>query len=286
MRTLPQDTVIITAALTGGTAAKAANPALPEQPEEIIQAAWECYNEGAAVVHIHARDLKGRPSGDWHIFERIHAGIRAKCDVILQDSTGGGGNLSAEQRRDCLNARPEMASLNMGTLYRSGGPYAGSYFANHPADIEAWATVMREFGIKPEMEVYSHAMFRDVNNLISKGLVSNPYYVNLVLGMRYQGAVEASPQYLMSMLDFVPSEALVNVSAVAAAQLPLTTMAMAMGCCIRVGLEDNLYYRRGELAKSNAQLVARAVRIARELGKEPATPSRAREIFGLPPLRG
>ncbi len=285
MLALPEDTVIITAALTGGIATKALNPALPEQPDEIVQAAYECYNEGAAIVHLHARDRDGKPSGDPHLFAAIHAAIRARCDVILQDSTGGGGNLSLEQRLSCLEARPEMASLNMGTLYRFSGPYAGTYFANHPADIEAWARRMQELDIKPEMEVYSHAMFRDVNNLITKGLVSKPYYVNLVLGMRYQGAVEASPRYLHSLLEFVPADAMVNVSAVAAAQLPLTTIAMCMGCCVRVGMEDNLYYRRGQLAKSNAELVARTVRIARELGKEPASPAQARAILGLKPAK-
>ena len=175
-----------------------------------------------------------------------------------------------------------MASLNMGTLLRVSGPYAGVPFWNTRPDIEAWVKRMRELGIKPEMEVYNNGMFRDVQNLIEQGLVDTPYYVNLVMGMRYQGAIDATPKHLMAMLEFVPAEAYVNVCAVAAAQLPLTTMAMAMGCCVRVGMEDNLYYRKGELAKSNAQLVARAARIARELDKQPATPAEARQILGLP----
>ncbi len=140
---------------------------------------------------------------------------------------------------------------------------------------------MRTFGIKPEMEVYSHAMFREVNNVIEKGLVERPYYINLVLGMRYQGAVDATPKYLNSLIDFLPEGTLFNVTAIGPAQLPLTVMGMLLGGCIRVGMEDNIYYRKGELAKSNAQLVARAVRIARELNKEPATPDEARKILGL-----
>lgn len=285
MLALPPDKVIITAAVSGALVTKAMNPAVPEQPDEIAQAAYECYNEGAAIVHIHARDKEGKPTGDPDIYREIHEKIRAKCDIILQDSTGGGPNLSIEERVKCLEARPEMASLNMGTLLRVSGPYAGTPFSNSPSDIEAWAKRMQELGIKPEMEVYSHAMFRDVQNLIDKNLVSKPYYINLVLGMRYQGAVEATPKYLMSLIEFAPPDAIINVSAVGAAQLPLTTMAMVLGCCIRVGLEDNIYYRKGELAKSNAQLVARAVRIARELGKEPASPEEARRILGLKPLR-
>jgi 3-keto-5-aminohexanoate cleavage enzyme len=263
---------------------KALTPASPESPEEIARAAIDCYNEGAAIVHIHAKDGQGKPTGDPAVFAEIHRLIRAECDMIVQDSTGGGANLSLEERLGCLEARPEMASLNMGTLLRVSGAAKGTPFSNAPWDIEAWASRMKEMAIKPEMEVYSHSMFRDVENLISKGLVEKPYYVNLVLGMRYQGAVDATPKMLSSMLDLVPADTLVNVSAVAAAQLPITTMAMTMGCCVRVGLEDNIYYRRGELATSNAQLAARTVRIARELGKEPATPAEARSILGLRPL--
>lgn len=286
MLALPQDKIIITVAVTGALVNKEMNPAVPEQPDEIAQAAYECYNEGAAIVHIHARDRHGVPTGDKAVFMEIHEKIRAKCDIILQDSTGGGPNLTMEQRIECLNARPEMASLNMGTLLRVSGKYAGTTFSNSPTEIEALAKRMQELGIKPEMEIYNHAMFRDVQNLINKGLVEKPYYVNLVLGMRYQGAVEATPKYLMSLLDFLPApDTYVNVSAVGAAQLPLTTMAMILGCCIRVGMEDNIYYRRGELARSNGQLVARSVRIARELGKEPMSPEEARRLLGLKPLK-
>ncbi len=135
--------------------------------------------------------------------------------------------------------------------------------------------------MKPEMEIYNHGMLRDVESVIKKGLVEKPYYINLVMGMMYQGAVEATPEYLQSLLDFLPEDAIFNVTPVGAAQLPLTTMAMILGGCIRVGMEDNIYYRKGELVKNNAQFVARAVRIARELNKEPATPDEARKILGL-----
>jgi 3-keto-5-aminohexanoate cleavage enzyme len=140
---------------------------------------------------------------------------------------------------------------------------------------------MRQAGVKPELEVYGHAMLREVNSLIKKNLIEKPYYINFVMGMTYQGAVEATPKHLYSLIDFLPQDAIFNVTAVGSAQVPLTTMAMILGGCVRVGLEDNLYYRKGELAKSNAQLVARAVRIARELNKEPATPEEARAILGL-----
>jgi len=278
---LPEDKVIITVAQTGALVTKSMHPALPEKPEEIAESAYACYQAGAAICHIHARDQDGRTTGSKEVFREIHDRIRNKCNIIIQDSTGGGPNLSSEQRIECLYARPEMASLNMGSLMRVSGPYAGTPFSNMRPDIEAYVTRMQELGVKPEMEVYSHAMFREVNNLIEKGLVEKPYYINLVLGMKYQGAVEATPKHLSSLLDFLPADGIFNVTAVGAAQLTLSTMGMILGGCIRVGMEDNIYYRKGEIVKDNAQFVERAVRIARELNKEPATPQEARQILGL-----
>jgi 3-keto-5-aminohexanoate cleavage enzyme len=278
---IPEDKVIITVAQTGALVTKAMNPSLPEQPEEIAESAYACYQEGAAICHIHARDKQGVTTGNKEVFQDIHDRIRGKCNIIVQDSTGGGPNLSFEQRIECIYAKPEMASLNMGTMMRVSGKYKGTPFANMREDIEIYVTRMRELGIKPEMEVYNHAMLREIENLIQKGLVEKPYYINLVLGMMYQGAVDATPKYLNSLLDFLPEDAIVNVTPVGVAQLPLTTMGMILGTCIRVGMEDNIYYRKGELVKNNAQFVARAVRIARELNKEPATPDETRKILGL-----
>lgn len=280
---LPEGKVIITVAQTGAwpLVTKALNPDVPEQPDEIAESAYACFQEGAAICHIHARDKEGKSTGDKEVFQKIHDRIRSKCNIIIQDSTGGGPNLSLEQRIECLHAKPEMASLNMGSLMRISGQFKGIAWSNMPEDIETYVTRMREVGAKPEMEIYNHGMFRDVQNIIKKGLVEKPYYVNFVMGMTYQGAVEATPQHLNSLLEFLPQDSIFNVTAVGAAQVPLTTMAMILGGCIRVGMEDNLYYRKGELAKNNAQLVARAVRIARELNKEPATPDEARKILEI-----
>ena len=280
---IPNNKVIITVAQTGAypLVSKALNPAVPEQPDEIAESAYACYQEGAALSHIHGRDKEGKSTGSKEVFQEIHDGIRAKCNMIVQDSTGGGPNLTPEQRVECLQAKPDMASLNMGSMMRLSGPYKGIAWSNMPEDIETYVKQMAEMGIKPEMEVYSHAMYREVEGLIKKGLLKKPYYVNLVMGMTYQGAEEATPKHLYSLIDFLPEDTIVNVTAVGAAQIPLTTLAIILGGCVRVGLEDNLYYRKGQLAKSNAELVARTVRIARELNKEPATPDEAREILGL-----
>jgi 3-keto-5-aminohexanoate cleavage enzyme len=232
------------------------------------------------VVHIHARDAQGENTPSIEVFKSIHAKIRALCPLIIQDSTGGGPNLTQQERINCLEAGPEMASLYMGSMMRVSGPYKGVPWSNLPEEIEMYAGKMKEKGIKPEMEVYSHAMLREVQMLIDKGLVEKPYYIDLVLGMKYQGACDATPKLLLSMIDMLPPDTYFNCAAIGTAQLPLTTLAMLMGGCIRVGLEDNVYYSKGVLA-TNAQLVARAVRIARELGKEPATPDEARQILGL-----
>ena len=279
---LPHGKVIITASLNGAFVTKDMNPGVPEQPDEIAQAARECYDAGAAIVHIHARDEEGRPHGTKEKFEEILAAVRGTCvEVVVQFSTGGGTNLSIEERVSCLDADPEMASLNMGTLMRQTGPNAGEPFANLTKDIEAWAAKMQQMEIKPEMECYSQSMYRDVNNLITKGLIEKPYYVNFVLGMMHQGAIEATPETLVSMQQFLPQDCYFNTTATGAAQLPLTTMGMIMGGAARVGMEDNIYFRRGELVKSNAQLVERTVRIARELNLQPATPDEARAILGV-----
>jgi 3-keto-5-aminohexanoate cleavage enzyme len=273
--------LIITVAQTGGLHGKEKNPNLPEQPEEIAESAYQCYNEGAAIVHIHARDTAGKITADPEVYREIHELIKARCNIILQDTTGGGPGLTLEQRIRIIDAMPEMASLNMGTMMRTMGPYAGDPVLNPRGEIERYAKEMLDRDIKPEMEIYSHAMFREVNNLIQKELVKKPYYVNFVLGMSHQGAVDATPEYLFSLRGFLPQDTIFNVCAIGAAELPLSTMSMLLGGMVRVGMEDNIYYRKGVLAESNAQLVARAVRIARELELEIASPDEAREILGI-----
>lgn len=276
---------IITVALTGGLQTKSVNPNIPEQPEEIAQAAYECFNEGAAIVHIHARDKAGKPTGDPSVYRQIHDLIRAKCNIILQDTTGGGANLSIEEKVKPLDAMPEMASLNMGTMLRTLGEGAGTVFINSRETIERFAREMLQRNIKPEMEVYHHGMLGEVQNLIAKGLIKKPYYVNFVMGMAYQGAVPAAPENLFTLKQLLPPDTIFNCTAIGSAQLRITTLSALLGGMIRVGLEDNIYYSKGVLAESNAQLVRRTVRIIQELGFDVAAPDEAREILGLPTIR-
>jgi 3-keto-5-aminohexanoate cleavage enzyme len=153
-----------------------------------------------------------------------------------------------------------------------------------PWEIERFAKAMLERNAKAEMEVYNPSMFRDVRNVIEKGLVKKPYYINLVIGINFQGGLDPVPQSLLMMMDAVPNleDVILNVSGIGRAQTILTTLGMLLGTNVRVGMEDNIYYGKGALAQSNAQMVARAVRVARELGYEITSPKEAREILGVP----
>jgi 3-keto-5-aminohexanoate cleavage enzyme len=278
---MPENKLIITVAQTGALVSKKMNPSVPEQPQEIADSAYDCYNEGASIIHIHARNPDGSTTGSASIFKDIHERIRRKCNVILQDSTGGGSNLSIAQRTECLEAHPEMASLNMGTMIRTIGEAAGTPFSNTRSEIEGFVKRMNEFSVKPEMEIYNIAMMGEAAILIEKKLVEKPYCMTLILGMAYQGAQEANMMFLPTYLHYLPDDTFWTTLGVGRAQTNLGVMGMILGGNVRVGLEDNIYYKRGELASSNAQLVSRIVRIARELSKEPCTPEEARQILGL-----
>jgi len=273
--------VIITVSLTGGVQTKVDNPNLPEQPDEIAEDAYNCFNEGASIAHFHARNKEGKPSGDVEIFKEIHAAVKAKCNIIIQDSTGGGPGLNFEQRLACLDAEPEMASLNMGSMLRTIGKSAGTTWANPRVELERFAGEMLKRDIKAEMEIYHHGMIREMKNFINKGLIKKPYYVNFVMGMAYQGAVEATWQNLTTIVHQLPPDTIFNCCAIGRAQIPITTLSVLLGGHARVGMEDNIYYSKGVLAKSNAQMVAKSVKIIRDIDYEIASPDEAREILGL-----
>lgn len=277
------DKLIITAALTGGIHGKEANPALPEQPQEIIRDAVDCYNAGAAIVHLHARDRQGRGVGDPAIFREMNEGIRKRCPVIIQNTTGGPG-IPIEKRISSLDAGPEMASLNMGSVVFFVGDSEEPQeleFTNLRSEIEAFARAMLERGIKPELEVYNPSMFGEVRNLIEKDLLLRPYYVNFVMNVGGMGGYPGTPGNLITMMEMLPDGSKFNVSGVGRAQLSMNTMSIILGGHARVGLEDNVYYRKGELAQGNAQFVERIARLAEELGREVASPREARRILGI-----
>ncbi len=282
----PDNLVIITCALTGGIHGKEANQNLPEQPDEIVEQGIAAWKAGAAVLHVHARNPDGSNTMDAEIFGELHARLCAETDAVIQLTTGGSPLLPITERVKTVFHAPEMASLNMGLLnFFIRGEQV--FFPNHRSDIEHFAHEMVARGVKPEFEVYNAVMLEEVAHVLSLDIFEPPYAVNFVLHTPTQGGSRGTAHNLIDMVNRlrdlpVPQDQLrVNVSSMGRTQLPLTTMGLAMGLNIRVGLEDNVYFRYRELATDNAQLVARAVRIAHELERQPATPDEARQLLSL-----
>lgn len=266
--------LIITAALTGAEVTRAQQPALPITPEEIGIAAAECARAGASIVHVHARCPDGTPTQDAVTYRRIIDEVRSRCDIIVQVSTGGAVGMTPEERLAPVSLNPEMATLSMGSVN-----FGGDVFVNRPADIEAFAHAMRARGVKPELEVFDAGMLATARRWLAKGLLQSPAHIDLVMGV--PGGMPATAQTLSYMLSELPPDATWTVAGIGAAQLSMATLAIVLGGHVRVGFEDNVYYRKGVLAASNAQLVARIVRIADELGRPIATAQEARRMLGL-----
>jgi 3-keto-5-aminohexanoate cleavage enzyme len=276
----PDGTVIITCALTGGIHGKEANPNLPEQPDEIVAQGVAAWRAGAAILHIHARKPDGTSTMDPAVFGELHERLCAETDAVIQLTTGGSPTLPVESRLNTVLLAPEMTSLNLGLMnFFIRGEQV--FFSNHRSDIERFAAEMRARGVKPELEAYNEAMIEEAEHLIARGLLTPPYVINCVLHTPTQGGSRGTPRNLLHMVERMPPGAVVNVSSMGRTQLPITTMALAMGLNVRVGMEDNVYYRRGELVENNARLVERTVRIARELELRPATPAETRAALGL-----
>jgi 3-keto-5-aminohexanoate cleavage enzyme len=288
--------VIITIAPTGGMANKTQNPNLPTQPAEIADDVYRCYNAGASVVALHARRPDDEATCNPEIYRKMNSLIQDKCDIVLNNSTGGGINgdmlrqlpnglweIALEERIKGMEAGAEMCTLDAQTICASFGGKE-ILVATTPKTSRKLAQMMQERGIKPEWEVFSlDNMLQDVSTLIAEGLDKPPYFINMVLGCdkAFQGSLPYTPKILQMMVDHLPKDSIFNVSAIGAAQLPATMHALLLGGHVRVGLEDNLHYSQGKLA-TNIDLVERMVRLVREMGMEPATPEEAREIMGLP----
>jgi 3-keto-5-aminohexanoate cleavage enzyme len=270
--------LIITAALTGAEVTRAQQPALPISPDQIGQAAAECVLAGASIVHVHARNLDGSPTQDKAIYRQIITAIHARCDVIVQVSTGGAVGMTAQERLAPVTLKPEMATLSMGTVNFGDG-----VFMNHPADMEVFAQTMRAQGVKPELEIFDSGMLSTALRWLKKGLIDGPLHVDFVLGV--PGGMAGTPEALMYLKSQLPPDATWTVAGIGAAQLPLGVMAILLGGHVRVGFEDNVFYSKGELASSNAQLVARIARLSQELNRPVATPDEARTILGMTPRR-
>ena len=283
------DKLIICVAPCGSFLTKKANPNMPIQPDEITEEVYRSWNEGASMAHIHARDKEGKATTNPAVFREISRRVREKkCDIILEFSTSPGREPTAkvEDGLRVIEANPEIAGVDVGVMVfmRAGEerltPWTRSF-------SERLITTMVKKGIKPGFEVYSPGGIGEVNYLTEKVPSPKPYWIDFPLGMHRsaQNVSPFTPKNLIHLVDQLPLDAMFMTMGVADAQTPAGAQSILLGGHARVGFEDNFYYSKGVLAKSNAELVARMARIGIDLGREIATPEQARELLSIPKLR-
>jgi 3-keto-5-aminohexanoate cleavage enzyme len=261
---------------------------LPEQPDEIAQDVYDCYNAGASIHHIHVRDKQGRTTGDLSVYGEVIDKVRAKCPIITQVGNGIGGIYDADgnfrvatqdERMELttLDPKPDMLTINSGT-FQFG--YVADVVFDNPIDWNVeFVRRCNERNIAIECECYDISHIENVKELVRRGVLKEPVHYSLVLGIK--GGIPASPQTISYMVDAIPDGSSWQVITISKQQIPSTVMAMCQGANIRTGMEDNIYYTKGELVKSNAQLVERMARIARELGREIASVDDAIAKMGI-----
>jgi 3-keto-5-aminohexanoate cleavage enzyme len=266
--------LIITAALTGNVPTKDKNPNLPVTPREIAEDAHRCFNAGATVFHIHARDSEGKPTLDRNMYADIAEQVRAAVpEAIIQLSTGARAGREWEDRAAPVRLLSDMASFTTGSNNMPDRVYE-----NSPQFIEFLANVFKETGVKPEIEVFDSAMVNNALYLRNKGLLADPLHFNFVMGV--PGSQPGLVRNLVFLADSIPAGSTWTVSGIGRSQIPMAVAAIVMGGHVRVGLEDSMYLPDGSLA-SNLRLVEKVVAIAREIGREIADASEARKLLTL-----
>ena len=285
------DKLIITAAVTGGEyVSRKDTPYVPSTVDEVVDEVVRSVEAGASIVHLHAKNPETGEaySGDPNpVLKEYIDGIRERVDVVINVTTGGGrvGNPPEAWDRlvkeKCLLGE-EMMSLNMGTMNRWAEHPTGDVFLNIVPMIERWCRYMVEAGVKPEHEVYDTGMINTCRQLAEKKIVPEPLHIQFVMVGRT--GFLPTPKALIYSLDQIPSSWTWSVCALGRNEIPMCTAAMLLGGHVRVGFEDNIFLRRGELAKSNAELVRKVANIARELDRPIATPDEARSMLGLKKL--
>jgi len=272
---------IITVATTGAWPTKENTPNVPIEPYEIAEEVYNCWKEGAAVAHIHCRNNEGKAAMDFKKFEETVRLIRERkdCDIILNITTSGGVNLKEEDRlKPFYELKPEMASFDCGTMNWQHK----TIFENNPAFLERLAGMMNEVNVKPEIEVFDPGMIYNAFYYIKKGLLKTPAHFQFCMGV--PGGIAATTKNLVFMKDIL-DEAVPNSTwsafGVGKGAMEIMYAAIAMGGHVRVGMEDNILYKKGQLADNNMQFVARAKRCIEEFTCEVATPAEARQILGL-----
>jgi 3-keto-5-aminohexanoate cleavage enzyme len=269
--------LVITVGITGSRITREQTLYIPITPQEIAQSGIEAWKAGASILHIHVRDLKtGLGAQDYSLFKEVVDRIRNETDAVLCLTTSGipGRNLQFEERLVPLFLNPELVSFDAGSINMRE-----NVFLNPPEFLEMLAKETLAKGIKPELEVFEVGMVETCNRFLEKGLLKPPLHFQFVLGVL--GGMPATAKSLLHLSEILPQGSTWSVIGIGPNQLLMAMMGIAMGGHVRVGLEDNIYYSKGVLAKNNAQLVERVVRIAGEFGREIATPQEARKILQL-----
>ncbi len=295
--------VIITAALTGNIHTPTMSPYLPLTPKQIIDEAVRCEEAGVTIVHVHARDPKdGKPTTNVEIYREILTGIKAKTNLVVTVTTGGTATMTPEERIAVVRElKPEMATFNAGSMNFALYPVLGKYkdfkydwekdflastegfiFSNTFTSLKVFCKTMNEVQTQPELEIYDVGHITNLAQIVREGYLKKPIYLQFVLGIL--GGISASLDSLLFLTNTAKQtfdEFQWSVCAAGRFSFPMGVANMIQGGNIRVGLEDNLYIGKGELAKSNAEQVEKAVRFAHELGLEVASPDDARQMLSL-----
>ncbi|MBF0359518.1 MAG: 3-keto-5-aminohexanoate cleavage protein [Oligoflexia bacterium] len=266
--------IIISCPVVGAEHTRESYPHLPLTPEEIANSAAEAVAAGASIIHLHVRDENGRPTQRVDIFEKVSKLIRERCECILQYSTGGAVGTAVDLRCAPLSLKPEMGTLSMGTMN-----FGSDIFENSEATIIQISKALQENGVVAELEIFDYGMLEAVERFKKKNLIPHKFHVDFVLGV--PGGMSGEIRNLVMLVDRLPANQTWAVAGIGRYQLPLATAAVAMGGHVRVGIEDNIFYRKGEMCKSNAELIKRVVRIANEFDRHPATVAEAKKILAI-----
>jgi len=278
--------VVVSCALTGALTTRSQCPAIPYTPAEIGEESRRAAEAGAAIVHIHARNDDGTPTWSPDTFRRIFEEVRSRSEVIINFSTGSVGIPAAERVAHISELKPEMAALNMGSMNyaiyseKRKEFYHDHVFANPFHDIRFFLEAMNEAGVRPEMECFDSGHIGNTRPLIDLGVLKPPYQFSLVMGVL--GGIPAGTRNLVHQVGSLPAESHWQVIGIGLEQWRLVAAAITMGGNVRVGLEDNFYLEAGRMAGSNGDLVEKAARLCRDLGREVASIGEARELLGLP----
>ncbi|CAN2045124.1 3-keto-5-aminohexanoate cleavage enzyme [Candidatus Magnetomoraceae bacterium gMMP-1] len=268
------DPLIITCAIVGAELTKEKYPYLPITPEEIAEAAREAVEAGATIIHLHVRDEEGKPTQRVDIFKKVTEKIQKRCNCIIQYSAGGAVGDSVEERCAPLSLKPEMASLSMGSIN-----FGKELFENTKDTIIKISQAIQKNRVMPELAIFDYGMMDTVVRYLKKGYLPKKFHIGFALGM--PGGMGGDIKNLVLLRDCLKPDQTWTVEGMGKFQLPLAVHAIAMGGHIRVGIEDNIYFRKGELVKSNTQLVERVVRIAREMDRPIANVKQARKILRI-----